>query len=49
MQKDLIEAHEANDKAVLNAFGLKPSATENEILSVLFGNFAALSEELPRA
>ena len=43
MQKVLLDAHKANDKAVLAVFGLKPSSTENEILQVLFTKFAEFS------
>jgi hypothetical protein len=49
MQKNLLDAHKANDKAVLSLFGLKPSATNNEILSVLFSKYAEMSGELPRS
>jgi hypothetical protein len=49
MQKNLLDAHKANDKAVLSLFGLKPSATNSEILSVLFGKYAELSGELPKS
>lgn len=48
MQKNLLDAHKANDKAVLSLFGLKPSATNNEILSVLFEKYAEMSGELPK-
>jgi len=46
MQKDLIDAHSANDKAVLAAFGLKNNADDNEILEALFKTFASLSGQL---
>ena len=46
MQKDLIDAHSAADKAVLEAFKLKPNANDNEILEALFRNFASLSGQL---
>jgi hypothetical protein len=46
MQKNLLDAHKANDKAVLAVFGLKPSSGENEILQTLFEKFADLSGEL---
>ena len=46
MQKDLIDAHSAADKAVLEAFKLKPNANNNEILEALFRNFASLSGQL---
>lgn len=41
---ELRKAHEANDKAVLKAYGLKPSATEPEIVQHLF----TMYEELTR-
>ena len=46
MQKDLIDAHSANDKAVLAAFGLKNNADNNQILEALFKTFASLSGQL---
>jgi hypothetical protein len=46
MQKVLLDAHKANDKAVLAVFGLKPSSNENEILQTLFKKYAELSGEL---
>jgi len=48
MQKILLDAHKSNDKAILSLFGLKPSASDNEILSALFEKYAELSGELPR-
>ena len=44
MPAELRKAHEANDKAVLQAYGLKPSASESEIVQHLF----KLYEELTR-
>ena len=44
MPIELRKAHEANDKAVLKAYGLKPSATEPEIVQHLF----TMYEELTR-
>ena len=35
MPQDLRKAHEANDKAVLEAYGLKASASDNEIMAKL--------------
>jgi hypothetical protein len=49
MQKKLLDAHKANDKAVLSLFGLKPSSSDNEILSALFEKYAEISGELPRS
>ncbi len=43
MQKVLLDAHKANDKAVLAVFGLKATATDNEILKKLFEKYAELS------
>lgn len=40
---DLRKAHEANDKAVLKAYGLKPSATEPEIVQYLFKMYEQLT------
>ena len=42
---DLKMAHEANDKAVLKAYGLKPSATEAEIVQYLFKMYAGLTKD----
>ena len=39
----LRQAHEANDKAVLKAYGLKPSATEPEIVQHLFKMYEQLT------
>ena len=44
MPVELRKAHEANDKAVLKAYGLKPSVSEDEIVQHLF----KLYEELTR-
>lgn len=44
MPIELRKAHEANDRAVLKAYGLKPSATEPEIVQHLF----TMYEELTR-
>lgn len=42
MPVELRKAHEANDKAVLKAYGLKPSATEEEIVQHLFEMYEEL-------
>lgn len=42
MPVELRKAHEANDKAVLKAYGLKPSATEQEIVQHLFEMYEGL-------
>ncbi len=39
---DLIKAHEANDKAVMQAYGLNPAMTESEIVSELFKMYEKL-------
>lgn len=41
----LRQAHEANDKAVLKAYGLKPSATEPEIVQHLFKMYEELTRK----
>ena len=43
MPIELRKAHEANDKAVLQAYGLKPSATEAEIVQHLFKMYEKLT------
>lgn len=51
MPEPLLRAHQANDKAVLQVFGLKPKATDEEILSRLFTLYSAMTsgllEEMP--
>ena len=42
MPQDLVKAHDELDRAVLAAYGLKPAATDGEVLSALF----TLYEEL---
>ena len=42
MPVELRKAHKANDKAVLRAYGLKPSATGTEIVQHLFGMYESL-------
>jgi hypothetical protein len=46
MQKVLLDAHKANDKAVLSIFGLKPTSSDYEILQMLFTKYAEASGEL---
>lgn len=41
---DLVKAHQANDKATLAVFGLKQSATDEQILAVLFREYTRLAE-----
>ena len=45
MPIELRKAHEANDKAVLKAYGLKPSASEAEIVQHLFEMYEQLTEK----
>lgn len=45
MPIELRKAHEANDKAVLKAYGLKPNATEEEIVQHLFKMYEQLTKE----
>ena len=40
MPADLRAAHEANDRAVLAAYGLAPDTPEPEIVAYLFGLYA---------
>ena len=42
MPQDLRKAHEANDKAVLEAYGLKASASDNEIMAKLLKMYQIL-------
>jgi hypothetical protein len=42
MPPDLLKAHEQLDRVVLAAYGLKPSATDTEVLSALFTRYEAL-------
>ncbi len=42
MPKDLRDAHKALDKAVLGLYGLKPDATESEILAALIARYKEL-------
>lgn len=44
MPIELRKAHETNDKAVLKAYGLKPSATEEEIVQHLFKMYEELTK-----
>ena len=43
MPQDLRKAHEANDKAVLDAYGLKASASDNEIMAKLLKMYQNLA------
>lgn len=44
MPSELRKAHKANDKAVLQAYGLKPDATESEIVAHLFKMYEKLTK-----
>lgn len=46
MPEGLLRAHQANDKAVLEVFGLKTSATDEEVLSGLFSSYSNMSSGL---
>lgn len=46
MPPELRKAHQVLDKAVLSAFGLKPSATDEDILSELFRRYEELTAGL---
>ena len=48
MPSDLRAAHEANDRAVLAAYGLKPDTSEPEIVAHLFGLYAEATKETER-
>lgn len=45
MPVELRKAHEANDKAILKVYGLKPSATEQEIVQHLFEMYEKLTSK----
>ena len=45
MPPELRAAHAANDRAVLAAYGLSPSATEREIVAHLFRLYAEKVEK----
>ena len=46
MPKDLVDAHNVNDKLALAAYGLKSDATEADILKNLFERYAELTADL---
>ena len=46
MPPDLIKAHDELDRVVLAAYGLKPSATDAEVLSALFTRYEELTAPL---
>ena len=43
---ELVAAHEANDRAVLAAYGLKPDTPEPEIVAHLFKLYAEMTEKI---
>jgi hypothetical protein len=45
MPKDLVDAHNALDRLVLSAYGLKSDATEADILANLFARYAELTAD----
>jgi hypothetical protein len=42
MPADLVKAHEVLDKAVMATYGLKPAATDAEVLGELFARYERL-------
>ena len=46
MPKELLQAHKENDRAVMKAYGFKPSMTESEIVSELFKLYEVRIKEL---
>ena len=46
MPKDLVDAHNALDRLVLSAYGMKSDATEADILANLFARYAELTADL---
>jgi hypothetical protein len=46
MPRDLIDAHQKLDREVLTAYGLKPTATESEIMANLFTRYSTLTAGL---
>ena len=46
MPDDLSDAHKKLDKAVLNAYGLKPNATEQECLVELYKRYREINDTL---
>ncbi|MBQ9274705.1 MAG: methylase [Succinivibrio sp.] len=49
MPPELRKAHEANDKAVLAAYGLKPGLAESEIVAHLFKLYERKVRELEKS
>ena len=48
MPPDLRAAHEANDRAVLAAYGLRPDTPEPEVVARLFGLYAETAKEMKK-
>lgn len=46
MPPNLVKAHRDLDKVVLSLYGLKPTATDADILSVLFARYEDLVKAL---
>jgi hypothetical protein len=46
MPRDVVDAHQKLDREVLAAYGLKPGATESEILANLFTRYSELTADL---
>ncbi len=46
MPKDLVDAHNTNDRLVLDAYGLNSAATEADVLANLFARYADLTADL---
>ena len=49
MPEDLLKAHQANDRAVMKAYGFKSSMTESEIVAELFKLYQKKVDELAEA
>lgn len=49
MPIDLLKAHQANDRAVMKAYGFKSSMTEPEIVAELFKLYQKKVDELAAA
>ena len=45
MPSELRKAHEANDKAVMQAYGFDPKMTEDEIVAELFKLYQKLTKQ----
>jgi hypothetical protein len=46
MPEVLVNAHKANDKAVLAIFGLKATSTNEDVLSRIFTSYSEMSSGL---